>query len=73
MSGGKRITLVGGALAKNIVWVVAGAVTIGPGAHFEGILLGKTSATFQTGSTANGRVCAQTQVALQQTTLVVPP
>ena len=37
-----RITLAGGALPKNIFWQVAGAVTIGTTAHFEGIMLAKT-------------------------------
>jgi len=72
MSNGKRITLAGGARARNIVWVVAGAVTVGSTAHFEGILLGSTGITFQTGSSINGRLLAQTAVSLQQTS-VVPP
>ena len=45
MSNGKRITLAGGALACNIVWVVTGAITVGPTAHFQGILLGSTGIT----------------------------
>jgi len=67
------ITLTGGALAKNIVWVVTGAVTFGAGSHFEGVLLGETSVTMETGSTANARLLAQTLVALQVVTLVQPP
>jgi len=37
-----RVTLAGGAQAKNIFWQVAGAVTLGTTAHFEGVVLGKT-------------------------------
>ena len=33
-----RVTLAGGALPRNIFWVVAGSVTIGATAHFEGVL-----------------------------------
>jgi hypothetical protein len=36
-----HVTLAGGALAKNIFWQVAGAVTIGATAHFEGVILAK--------------------------------
>ena len=68
----QRITLAGGALAKNIVWVVTGAVTFGAASHFEGILLAETGVTLQTGGTANGRILAQTAVALQKATVVAP-
>ncbi|KZV77935.1 antifreeze protein [Exidia glandulosa HHB12029] len=67
-----QISLVGGALAKNIVWVSAGAVSIGAGATFNGILLGSTSATLKTGATFNGRILVQTAVALQQATVTQP-
>lgn len=64
--------LAGGALPKNIVWAVADAVTTQPSSHFEGIILGKTAATFETGSSLNGRIFAQSGVALQKTTVVAP-
>lgn len=72
MSNAKQITLAGGALASNIVWVVAGAITVGTTSHFEGILLGSTGITFQTGSSIKGRLLSQTAVALQQTTVDSP-
>ena len=72
MSASKRITLSGGAQAKNVFWQVAGRTTIGAGAHFEGVLLCKTDVTLQTGATMNGRVLSQTQVALQQATVTQP-
>ncbi|KAJ7649517.1 antifreeze protein [Mycena polygramma] len=68
VAAGKKMILVG-ALAQNIVWVVAVAVTLGAGAHTEGIVLGKSSITLQTGATANSRLLAQTSVALQQATV----
>jgi hypothetical protein len=72
MSAAKRITLLGGALAKNVFWQVAGRTTIGTGAHFEGVLLCKTDVTLQTGATMNGRILSQTNVALQQATVTQP-
>lgn len=47
---------------------IAGKATFGSGSHFEGILLCKTEVTMQTGATMNGRVLAQTLVALQKAT-----
>ncbi|KAJ7701089.1 hypothetical protein B0H17DRAFT_1327687 [Mycena rosella] len=64
IAGAKKMVLSGGALASNIVWVVAGSVTAGAGSHLEGVILGKTSITLQTGATANSRLLAQTFVAL---------
>jgi len=72
MGGATRITLSGGAQAKNVFWQIAGQATVGAGAHFEGILLCQTQATLQTGASMNGRILAQTLVALQQATVTVP-
>lgn len=72
VSASKRITLAGGAQAKNIFWQVAGQVNIGGGAHFEGNVLSKTAIALLTGATMNGRALAQTQVALQSATITKP-
>jgi hypothetical protein len=64
-----RIHLIGGAVASNIVWVVASAVTIGPGAIFQGDIFAQTDVTFQTGSIDHGCIYAQTAVALQKATV----
>ncbi|KAJ6529644.1 hypothetical protein B0H19DRAFT_1274041 [Mycena capillaripes] len=66
IAAGKKMVLVGGALAKNIVWVVSGAVTSGSGSHLAGVILAKTSITLQTGTRANNRLLFQTFVAPQQ-------
>ena len=68
-----RVNLTGGALAKNIFWQVAGTVSVGAGAHMEGILLVKTAVVFMTGSTLNGRVLTQTRCDLQVATIAEPP
>jgi hypothetical protein len=67
-----RVTLAGGALAKNIFWQVAGAVTLGTNAHFEGVVLGKTMIAVNTGTSVNGRLYAQTAVTLQMNTITEP-
>jgi len=72
MSSAVRITLAGGAQAKNIFWQTAGAVTLGTTSHFEGIILSKTGINLQTGATINGRLLAQTAVTLQQSTVTKP-
>jgi hypothetical protein len=72
MSSAVRVTLSGGAQAKNIYWQVAGAVTFGTTSHFEGNILGKTGINLQTGGTINGRLLAQTAATLQMNTVTMP-
>jgi hypothetical protein len=72
VSNGVKITLTGGAQAKNIFWQVAGQATVGTTAHFEGIILSMTGITFQTGASLNGRALAQTAVILDGSTITNP-
>ena len=72
MSSAVRITLTGGAQAKNIFWQTSGAVTLGTTSHFEGNVLSKTGINLQTGATINGRLLAQTAVTLQKSTVTIP-
>jgi hypothetical protein len=67
-----RVTLSGGALAKNIFWQVADSATLGTSAHFEGVLLSKTLIAVNTGATVNGQLFAQTAVTLQMNTITGP-
>ena len=67
-----RVTLAGGAQANNIFWQVAGAVTLGTTAHFEGIVLAKTMIAVNTGASVNGRLLAQTAVTLQMNAVTQP-
>jgi hypothetical protein len=67
-----RVTLAGGALAKNVFWQVGGAVTIGTTAHLEGVVLSKTMVAVNTGASVNGRLFAQTAVTLQQNAVTQP-
>jgi len=67
-----RVTLKGGALAKNVFWQSAGAVSIGTTAHFEGVMLAKTMVAVKTGASVNGRLLAQTAVTLQKNSITQP-
>ncbi len=72
MSSAVKITLSGGAQAKNIFWQASGAVTFGTTSHFEGIVLGKTGINLKTGASINGRMLAQTAVTLQMNAVTQP-
>ncbi len=72
VSSSVKITLIGGAQAKNIFWQVAGNVTIGTTAHFEGVILSMTGINLQTGASLNGRALAQTAVVLDGNSITQP-
>lgn len=67
-----RITLAGGALPENIYWQVAGQVSMGTSAHFEGIILCKTAVIMQTLASMNGRIFSQTAVVLDNNSITQP-
>ena len=67
-----RVNLIGGALAKNIFWQVAGVASMGATAHMEGVILSATGITLVTGASVNGRLLAQTAVTLQMNTVTSP-
>jgi hypothetical protein len=69
MAANKSVIMAGGALPENVFWVVSGAVTLGAGTHFEGIILGKTGITLGNLASINGRLLAQTRVNLSMNTI----
>jgi hypothetical protein len=71
-TGNTEVVLVGGALAKNIFWQIAGHVLVHANAHMQGILLVFTGVTFETGSSLYGRVLSQTACVLQSATMTEP-
>jgi hypothetical protein len=71
-ASGARVILTGGAQAKNIFWQTADTVSIGTGAHMEGIILSKTNIAMGTNSSINGRLLAQTAVTLAKSTVTAP-
>jgi hypothetical protein len=72
VSSGAKVILAGGASSKNIFWQVAGLVDLGTTAHGEGVFLSQTSITLHTGASVNGRLLAQTAVAIDGSTVVAP-
>ncbi len=70
-ASGTRVTLTGGALASNVFWQVAGAVTLGTTARIEGQVLSQTGIVLGTGARASGRLLAQTAVTLNAATVTV--
>jgi hypothetical protein len=51
---------------------VAGAATLGTGAHLEGVVLTQTAATLRTGASIKGRLLAQTAIVIDGSTIVEP-
>ena len=72
LAAATSITLAGGAVEENIVWVVAGSVTMGTNSYFKGVVLCKTNIAVQTGASMKGRLLAQTAVTLDQATVTQP-
>ena len=71
-SASTSVILEGGAQAKNIFWQVAERVLVGTGSLMQGILLVKTDVVFETSSSLNGRVLAQTFCTLKMATITQP-
>jgi hypothetical protein len=67
-----RVTLTGGALAKNIFWVTGGVADFETTSHFEGIVLSASAITLKTGASLNGRLLAHTNVTLDSNVVVQP-
>ena len=67
-----KVTLTGGALAKNIFWVTGGVADFETTSHVEGIVLSASSITLKTGASVNGRLLAHTDVTLDSNVVVQP-
>jgi hypothetical protein len=72
VSNATQVVLAGGAVPQNVFWEVAGAVSLGTTAHFEGVVLSKTMIAVGTGASVHGRLFAQTEVSLEKSTVVAP-
>jgi hypothetical protein len=72
MAAATKMTLSGGAQAKNIVWQVTGAVDFGTTSHAEGVVMSKTAITLETGGSIDGRLFAQTAVHVAGATVTAP-
>ena len=67
-----KITLTGGAQAKNIFWIVTGQATLGTNVDFSGNILCKTLISLNTGAKINGKLLAQSAVTLNAGTVTEP-
>ena len=67
-----KVTLIGGAQAKNIFWQVSGHATLGTTANVKGIILSQTLISMNTGAKLSGRALAQTAVTLIANTITAP-
>lgn len=67
-----QVTLSNGALPENIFWQVAGAVSIGAGAHMQGVVMTASNITLVTGATVKGRLLAATGVLMDSNTVTQP-
>jgi hypothetical protein len=68
-----RVVLAKSAKAENIFWVVAQEVVVHEGSHMKGVLLVKTAVKFNTKSSLDGRIFAQTAATLQMATITEKP
>ena len=73
VGSGASVTLINGAQACNVFWVVTSSASIGTGANFIGTILALTSITLDTGATVQGRVLAQTGDVTMDTNTVTRP
>jgi hypothetical protein len=73
VGSGASVTLINGAQACNVFWVVTSSATIGTGANFIGTVLALTSITVQTGATVQGRVLSQTGTVTLDTNTITRP
>jgi Ice-binding-like/Domain of unknown function DUF11 len=54
-----NVSLINGAQASNVFWVVGSSATLGTGSTLQGSILALTSITVTTGTTINGRALAR--------------
>jgi hypothetical protein len=72
VGNGAMVTLSGGAVAKNVLWQIAGQTTLGTTADFKGIVLCKTLVEVNTNAAINGRLLAQTAITLDANAVTEP-
>jgi len=70
---GTSIVLAGGALAKNIYWIVGTSATLGTNSSFYGNILADQSITINTGTTLIGRALTRVAAVTLDTNTVTKP
>lgn len=72
VASGVKVTLVGGAQAKNVFWQVADQATFETTSVFQGNVLSYSAIVLKTGATLEGRALAQTAVTLDASSVTKP-
>jgi hypothetical protein len=71
---GRQVTLVGGAKAFNVFWIVGTSATLGANSVFRGSILADESVSLDEGASLDGRLSARTgTVTLRSNVIVSPP
>jgi hypothetical protein len=68
-----NVSLVNGAKASNVFWVVGSSATLGAGSTLQGSVLALTSITVTTGTAINGRALARNGAVTLDTDLITDP
>ena len=72
VNSGAKVTLIGGAQARNVFWQVSGKATLGTGAALKGNIMSQTLISMSTGASIAGRVLAQTAITLDAAQITAP-
>jgi hypothetical protein len=70
-AAGSKVVLTDGALANNVYWQVAGAISLGADAKYVGTFLGVGAIAFGDGASLKGRALTPTSVAMTNTSFLV--
>ena len=70
---GRKVFLVGGAKAANIIWQVGSSATLGSNSVFKGSILAMASITVTTGASVEGRLLARTGAVTLDSNVVLMP
>lgn len=71
-AGATNVLLTGGALPQNVFWIVSNGVSVGAGAHMEGVVMSATNISLITGATVNGRLFGRTGVLMDSNAVTQP-
>jgi hypothetical protein len=71
-AGATSVLLTGGALPQNVFWIVSNGVSVGAGAHMEGVVMSSTNISLVTGATVKGRLFGRTGVLMDSNSVTQP-
>lgn len=71
-AGATNVLLAGGALPQNVFWIVSNGVSIGAGAHMEGVVMSATDISLLAGASVKGRLFGRTGVLMDSNAVTQP-